>query len=76
MEVDDGGALGPFSLDDGTAEIFAGAESTGLVIANRFVPGRSVVLSGVSFFTSGAAAGDPAEIVIYEDPTGTAPRTG
>ena len=64
-----------FALDDGTAEIYAGSRSGGLVIANRFVPGPGATISSVSFYTSGAAAGEPAEIIIYEDPTGaiTAP---
>ena len=59
--------------DDGSAEIHTGSVTEPLVVANRFVPGEQVSLSSVSFYTSGAAAGDPAEIVIYEDPTGQAP---
>ena len=61
------------SHDDGTAEIYLVASSGRMVVANRFtapVPSR---LSSVSFYMSGVAAGDPAEVIIYEDPTGTAP---
>ena len=59
--------------DDGSAEIHTGSVTEPLVVANRFVPGECVPLSSVSFYTSGAAAGDLAEIVIYEDPSGLAP---
>ena len=61
-----------FFMDDRRAEIFTGAESGELVIANRFVSGDTVTLSSVSFYTSGRAAGDRGAIVIYEDATGTA----
>lgn len=61
-----------FEIDDGTAEIHTGSESEYLVVANRFLSGRPVSLAHVSFYTSGAAAGDPAEVIVYEDATGTA----
>ena len=65
------GAL--LAIDDGSAEIYIGSTTEALVVANRFVPGERVILSAVSFYTSGAAVGDPAEIIVYEDPTGRAP---
>ena len=62
-----------FFRDDGTAEIFAGSREGTVVICNRFVPGDRAVLSAAFFHHSGAAAGDPVEIVVYEDVTGRAP---
>ncbi len=59
--------------DDGSAEIHTGSVTEPLVVACRFVPGEPLILSSVSFYTSGTAAGDPAEIVIYEDRSGLAP---
>ena len=60
------------TLDDCSVEIHATADHGGLVIANRFVPGGPVRLSGVTFYGVGAASGDRAGILLYEDPTGTA----
>ncbi len=73
----DTGDQGPeegFVLDDGTAEIHAGSTSGAFIIANRFSTSASVSLRAVSFYTSGAAAGDEAEVIIYEDPSGEAGR--
>jgi len=60
-------------IDDGTAEIYAGAADSSLVLANRFVASSPVSLRAVSFYTSGWAAGDEADLIVYEDPTGAAP---
>ena len=60
------------ALDDGSAEIHTGSVTEPLVVANRFVPGERATLSAVSFYTSGAAAGESAEVIIYEDPDGRA----
>ena len=62
-----------FILDDGTPEIHAGATTGALIVANRFSTSNPVSLRAVSFYTSGEAAGDPSEVIIYEDSTGTAP---
>ena len=61
-----------FSNDDGSGEIHAGAGTGMLVIANRFTTDRRVVLSAVSFYTGGAAEGDPVAVILYEDPFGMA----
>jgi len=60
-----------YGNDDGTAEIYVGSASGGLVVAGRFEAPAPVRLSSVSFYTSGTAAGDWAEVIIYEDPTGS-----
>ena len=59
-----------FALDDGTEEIFLSSDEAPFIIANRFDPGRPVVLASASFYTGGAAAGSRAQIIVYEDPTG------
>jgi len=59
--------------DDGTAEIYLVSPSGRMVVANRFTAPVTSRLSSISFYTSGTAAGDPAEVIIYEDPTGSAP---
>jgi len=61
-----------FIRDDGTAEIYVGSTSGALVLANRFAAPSPVSLRSISFYTSGWAAGDPAEVIVFEDPTGTA----
>ena len=61
------------AVDDGTAEIHAGSTTGAFVMANRFATVGPVSLRSVSFYTSGWAAGDEAEVIIYEDPAGTAP---
>ena len=63
---------GVFTAGDGTAEIYTGSADGSLVVANRFRTGRSSTIGAVAFHTSGAAAGDPAEVVVYEDPSGEA----
>jgi len=60
-------------IDDGTAEIFAGAATSAFVLANRFSTSSPVSLRAVSFYTSGWAAGDEADLILYEDPSGAAP---
>ena len=62
-----------FVVDDGTAEIHTGSSDGMCVLANRFALSSSVSLKAVLFYTSGAAAGDRGEVIIYEDPTGAAP---
>jgi len=59
-------------LDDGTAEIYLVSDSGELVAANRFAAAAPVRLTSISFYTSGVAAGETAEVVIYEDPDGSA----
>jgi len=59
-------------VDDGTAEIHAGSTTGALVLANRFAALSPVSLRSVSYYTSGWAAGDRAEVIVYEDPTGAA----
>ena len=61
-----------FLRDDGQAEIYLGAESGDLVVANRFVSARSVTLRSISFVTGGNEADDLVEIVVYEDISGIA----
>lgn len=61
-----------FILDDGSAEVFTGSTSGTFIIANRFSASATLSLRAVSFFTSGWAGGDRAEVIIYEDPTGEA----
>ncbi len=61
-----------FVLDDGTAEIHAGSAGGDIVLANRFSTSSPVSLQAVSFYASGWAAGDEAEVILYEDPTGEA----
>ena len=58
--------------DDGTAEVYVGSASGELIVANRFAAPTPVHLKAVSFYTSGVAAGDTAEVIIYEDPEGSA----
>ena len=58
--------------DDGTAEVYVGSASAELIVANRFAAPAPVRLKAVSFYTSGVAAGDPVEVIIYEDPEGSA----
>ena len=59
-------------LDDGTAEIYLVSDSGGLVTANRFTAPAPVRLTSISFYTSGVATGEAAEVIIYEDPDGSA----
>lgn len=61
-----------FVLDDQTAEIYAGSTTGSFIIANRFTASIPVSLRTVSFHTSGWAAGDKAEVILYEDASGTA----
>ncbi len=58
--------------DDGTAEIYVGSVSGAVVLTNRFEAPTPVRLGSVSFYTSGVATGDTAEVIIYEDTSGTA----
>ena len=58
--------------DDGTAEVYVGSATGELIVANRFAAPAPVSLKAVSFYTSGVAAGDPVEVIIYEDPEGSA----
>ena len=67
LETDEG-----FILDDGSAEIHTGSTAGTLVLANRFTLAGPTALQAVSFYTSGVAAGDAAEVVVYVDPAGTA----
>ncbi len=69
----DEGPVADFVLDDGLAEIYAGSASGAFIMANRFSASAPVSLRAVSFYTSGAAAGDEAEVIIYENPTASAP---
>ena len=62
-----------YVVDDGTAEIYTGSSSGTFVLANRFVMLSSVSLEKALFYTSGSAAGDWVEVIIYEDPSGAAP---
>ena len=63
-----------FVHDDGTAEIYTGSASGAFMVANRFSASGPVRLRGISFLTSGSAAGDAVELLVDEDPTGTADR--
>ncbi len=67
-----GEAADNFILDDGSPEIHAGATTGAFIVANRFSTSDPISLSVISFYTSGEAARDPAEVIIYEDPTGMA----
>ena len=60
-------------VDDGTVELHTGSEDGTCVLANRFALSTTVSLESVSFYTSGSAAGDLAEVILYEDRTGEAP---
>ena len=60
-----------FMHDDGTAEVHTGSTTGKLIIANRFSTSFPVELEAVSFYSSGTAAGDEAEVIIYEDPIGS-----
>jgi len=62
-----------FLHDDGEAEIYTGSTAGSLIVANRFPASEAVSLRAVSFHTSGWAAGDGAEVIMYEDPSGAAP---
>ena len=62
-----------FVVDDGDAEIYTGSSVPGLIIANRFWIDEAVAIREVHFMTSGVAEGNSAAVVLYEDPTGTAP---
>ncbi len=62
-----------YFYDDGSAEIHVGSVSGEIVVANRFDAHVPVRLKAVSFYTSGVAAGGRAEVIVYEDPTGTGP---
>ena len=62
-----------FLVDDDTPELHTGSSEPGLIVANRFWIDRTLLLREVSFETSGVAEGEPAAVVIYEDPTGAAP---
>jgi len=65
------GAGEGFILDDGGAEIRTGATTGDLVIANRFRLSKPTHLQRISFYTGDSAAGDTAEVIVYEDPTGS-----
>ena len=67
------GAREPFAVDDGTAEIHTGSETGRVILANRYDTPSSLRLDEVSFYTSGTAAGDRAEVIVYEDLSGEAP---
>jgi len=67
-----GGEVGQFTLDDGSEEIHTGSIGGTCVIANRFTALSSVKLEAVEFHTSGAASGDWAEVIVYEDASGAA----
>ena len=70
----EGGAGGTeYYLDDGSAEIYVGSVSGRLVVVNRFDAPLQVRWSSVSFYTSGVASGGRAEVIIYEDLSGTVP---
>lgn len=62
--------------DDGTAEIYVGSTSGNMIVANRFDISTPILLSSVSFYTSGAAAGDQAEVIVYEDAAGCGKAPG
>jgi len=62
-----------FIRDDGLAEIHTGSASGKCLLANRFTLSSTVSLEAVLFYTSGVAAGNRAEVIIYEDPSGAAP---
>ena len=66
------GARQLFAVDDGTAEIHTGSETGLVILANRYTAASSVRLDEVSFYMSGAAEGDRAEVIVYEDPSGEA----
>jgi len=59
-------------VDDGTAEIHAGSDTGKVVLANRFATVSAITLSKISFYTSGAAAGDAVEVIVFEDTSGMA----
>ena len=65
----DPGAL-KLRLDDGTAEMFGGGTGGLFVLANRFPVAVPATLRSISFHTSGAAAGDTVDVVVYEDTGG------
>ena len=67
-----GGEVGQFTLDDGSEEIHAGSTGGTCVIANRFTALSSVKLEAVEFYTSGAASGEWAEVIVYQDVSGAA----
>ena len=56
-----------FTFDDGTSEMHAGATSGRFVLANRFTSLASVNLETISFYTSGRAAGESVDVIIYEE---------
>ena len=60
-------AQGFYCRNDGTAEIHTGARNGDVIIANRFETDRPVALSAIIFYTSGAVAGDRAEVIVYEE---------
>ncbi len=59
-------------LDDGTAELHTGSADGTCVLANRFSLPSAAWLEEVSFYTSGSAAGELAEVIVYEDLSGEA----
>lgn len=59
-------------LDDGTVELHVGSLDGTCVLANRFALLSATSLEEVSFYTSGSAVGELAEVIVYEDLTGEA----
>ncbi len=64
------GAGEGYVLDDGTVELHTGSADGTCVLANRFGLDSAASLEEVSFYTSGSAAGELAEVIVYEDLTG------
>lgn len=60
-----------FIPDDGSAEIYGGADGRGVVLTNAFTLDRAVELREVSFLSGGVGEGDPVDVIIYFDPSGT-----
>ena len=61
-----------FDHDDGSVEMHVGSDEGVVVLANRFTVLSSMDLDSISFYASGAAAGDPVEVIVYEDASGEA----
>ena len=64
--------VGMFDHDDGSVEMHVGSDEGQVVLANRFTVLSSMDLDSISFYASGAAAGDPVEVIVYEGASGTA----
>ena len=61
-----------FIIDDGSYELHIGDREGVLVCANKFVPGRAVLIGSISHYTAVSNLDNWLDIIIYEDPTGIA----